>query len=336
MHVLTLKIDEETLDMGEKPDWEHYSFEEVPLIACLTILKALQSDVRNAQATMYNHFINQIGKMDIKFDAFEAKVIPTTGNYVLKGEKFEAEIFLSAFSSTASNYKIFVGGTEYPVNGGKAIYNGGTGAIGEKGFSGKIVVANPETGEETEYPFEQKYFVGQSNVSISADAMRVFYMGVDNPLSISVSGFDDKDVRASLTGGTMTKTGAGKYNVKVQKPGLCHITVTATGQGGKTYTFKEEFKAKPIPDPTPILAGRNGGKIPAGLLKTQAGPKAQLKGFVFRCEVPDHWLRVAYTLLKTGGGDLRRVINKGGTFNTEAKRLDRREPSKVTDSFLTT
>ena len=60
--------------------------------------------------------------------------------------------------------------------------------------------------------------------------MNVFYIGVDNPVTISSgTGWDKTNV--SMTGGTLTSAGGpGKYIVRVSYLGKASITVNADGK----------------------------------------------------------------------------------------------------------
>ena len=48
-------------------------------------------------------------------------------------------------------------------------------------------------------------------VTVSAVAMNVFYIGVDNPVSISVSGVPQDKIKATISEGTLTPKGDGMY-----------------------------------------------------------------------------------------------------------------------------
>ena len=68
------------------------------------------------------------------------------------------------------------------------------GAIGEKKYTGIIRVKNP-TGGYTFYPFEGSYQVAAKAVVVSPTKMNVLYIGVDNPMEISVPGVGQPDAR---------------------------------------------------------------------------------------------------------------------------------------------
>src|SRR5208283_1999231 len=89
-------------------------------------------------------------------------------------------------------------------------------SLGPQKYAGIIRILNP-AGEKETYYFHHDYIVAQPSVTVSADAMNVFYIGVDNPVSISAPGIPMEKLKPSITQGSLTPTGkgGGKYIVKV-------------------------------------------------------------------------------------------------------------------------
>ncbi len=48
------------------------------------------------------------------------------------------------------------------------------------------------------------------HLTVAATKMNVFYMGVDNPVSISVPGIAEANLRPSISVGTLTRDATGK------------------------------------------------------------------------------------------------------------------------------
>lgn len=79
---------------------------------------------------------------------------------------------------------------------------------------------------------------------IAADKMNVFYMGIDNPVSIAVSGISADKISATINNGTITGNN-GKYSVKISKSENAIIEVSA----GEKKVGKQEFRVyQPISD----------------------------------------------------------------------------------------
>jgi hypothetical protein len=145
--------------------------------------------------------------------------------------------------------------------------------------------------------------------------MNVFYMGVENPVTVAAAGISSNDLRVSF-GGNVTKTGGGgnKFTVRGTSPGKA--TVTVSGGGLKSTSF--EFRVKPIPDPVAKIANKVGGEIGNGVLKAQLGVIPELVGFDFdaRCDIVGY--KVIYIPRRQ---DPQVAINPGGPFNGQSRGL---------------
>jgi hypothetical protein len=90
---------------------------------------------------------------------------------------------------------IYVNGSKLQVGeGGKAEYSASTSSLGTKTLNLNVEVKNPLTGEVSEGEGTYSYEVGERSVTVSADKMNVFYIGVDNPISVSAAGISSNDL----------------------------------------------------------------------------------------------------------------------------------------------
>ncbi len=151
---------------------------------------------------------------------------------------------------------------------------------------------------------------------VSPDKMNVFYIGVDNPVSLSVSGASIDDVKATIDKGQLVPNGRGKYIVRVPGPHGSKANI-ALSVGGSVIN-RNLFRVKRVPDPVPEVGGKSGGTLGTGEMKAQRGVIARLKDFDFdaRFEVLGFELTLAER-----GQDLLIVGNKGARFNDKSKNL---------------
>jgi gliding motility-associated protein GldM len=114
-------------------------------------------------------------------------------------------------------------------------------------------------GEKVRRDFSQKYTVVAPSATVSADIMNVLYAGYDNPMSISVPGVHSNQINAAMTGGSLTKTGDGKYIAKpTNVGGEAVVTVTAQNEGRSQEMGKFTFRVRKLPDPTAFIAYSDG------------------------------------------------------------------------------
>lgn len=155
------------------------------------------------------------------------------------------------------------------------------GSPGLKKYGGIIKVMGAD-GTYRTYPFNSEYIVGTPSATISPIKTNVFYIGVDNPISVYVAGVPNEDVNVAISGGgTITKTGNGLYNVRVSKAGEVMINVSA--KSGESYRAMGSMKfiCKRIPNPVPYVGGISGGIIAKSTLLSSGGLIPKMDGFEF-------------------------------------------------------
>ncbi|MCB9034878.1 MAG: gliding motility protein GldM [Chitinophagales bacterium] len=264
-------------------DWVREQFYQMPAIASYSMLTKIENDVKNSENLILSYLFSKIGQSEelmpdeIVFNNFSAQ-IASPSKYVLEGEAFEADVFLAATSSNKEGtVSINVNGSNLPVNqDGVAHYTSRAG-VGEHTVNATVSVKNQKTGQVTSYKTEPlKYTVAKPFATVSPDKMNVFYIGVDNPITVSAAGIAAGSLQVGMSSGNVSGSG-GKYSVRVSQQGTTNVTVSASG---KTYgTFP--FRVKMIPDPIAKVAGKPGGQINPAVLKAQNGVLADLENFDF-------------------------------------------------------
>lgn len=337
----------------EGAKWEYLTFSHVPATAAITILSKFQNDVVSSEGAVIEYLIKKIGETDFKFDALSAKIIAPS-SYIMQGQAYKADIFLAAFNSTQQP-EVFMGslggfkrntdgtydkmdsqnplpagyseGSMLKAEGGMAKLEQGGTSVGERKYGGIIRVKNP-VGGYTFYPFEGGYQVAAKAVVVSPIKMNVLYIGVDNPIKISVPGVAQNDVSASLQGaGTLAKNPDGTYTARVTAVGKCQIAVSAKIDGKVQAMGTEEFRIKRIPDPVPTLGGKlRGGNAQPGSIKSQSGLVALLENFDFEAR----FNVVSFELVFSSKGEIFKKTVQGPLFSSEMKALiDRARPKDV-------
>ncbi|MCB0577705.1 MAG: gliding motility protein GldM [Phaeodactylibacter sp.] len=311
---MPLNIDEAAVKRSEKKDWVEYNFFQMPVAAVFPILTKFQNDAKASSTTALNYLLGKVAGEDIKFDAFEPVVSASKG-YVIRGEKYTADVFLSAYSTSAGdNTKIYVNGNSLPVQDGKGTYEVTTSGIGTKKYSVRIDVENPLTGEVKSYPKEFEYEVGERSVTVSAEKMNVFYIGVDNPVAVSAAGISSNDLSVSISGGGGSIRGSGSnYIVTVSTPGECRVNVSGGG-----LRDSKVFRVKRIPDPVARLSKSQGGAMGNGEFKAQGGVGAFLDNFDFDATCTIQGYKLVYVAARQ---DPVEVVNGGARYNDAARRL---------------
>ena len=276
---------------GTSHSWESSRFEHLPMVAVITNLSKMQSDVRNAEADIIQNLLAQIGATDTKVNKMEAIVL-TKSNYVLRGNPFEARILLAAYDSlqkpeivlgqyrrVGDDYEMVGEGRVLPYDArGRAVYTSQAATVGNYTLQGLLRMQTPDGLRN--YPFSSEYQVGEPNAVISPTKMNVLYIGVDNPLAISVSGVPSERITASISQGTLSKSGA-EYIAKPTTVGNATVSISANVDGQTRKMGEMLFRVKTVPDPVGKVAGKTGGKIDKATLVAQVAVLAALDNFEF-------------------------------------------------------
>ncbi len=284
-------------DSGGKPvTWEALNFYHVPLAAGITILSKIQMDIRNAEAELVEWMMGEVEGQSFKFNTLAAIVKPQS-SYVTVGGKYVAEIFLGAYDNQNAPdvyiagpgatvdtvaKKIIGESIKLPMDGARARLEQVASGAGLRTVRG-IIKFKPVGGEETTQVFETSYEVAAPNLVVSPTKMNVFYRGVDNPVSISVSGYSDKDISPTATNGSLSRGGDG-FVMRPGKDNEALIGATVTNPDGTKKSMPGmKFRVKNVPSPIPFFAGKsvNDENIKKAELTAAAGVIAKMLDFEF-------------------------------------------------------
>lgn len=264
-------------DENPNGDWSFGTFHNIPVVATIAMLSKFQSDVKNSESMVLENLLAQVGIDDYKFDALQAIAVPTT-SYALQGQEIEATIMLAAYNKSVN-----------PNMGPGVVVKDGVGTmkfkatgVGNQTKSGTITIM--KNGKPEPYNYKFNYMVGSAGASLQLDQMNVMYIGVDNPITLSASGYNIEDVSLSIPGASLVASSIkGHYIANVTKEGKVQWTISAksrTGAGSASIQ-SGEIRVKRIPDPTAKVANKITGLVPTNVAKAQLGVVAVLDNFDF-------------------------------------------------------
>lgn len=298
---------------SDKNTWSESAFYQMPVVAVMPMFTKMSNDIKTSETAILNYFFDKAKGEKIVLDEFEVVASADKG-YIIRGEEYNAEIFLGAYSSTNNNISVSIDGKKYPVRDGKASYKINVDGTGKKEYEAIISIRNPLTKEVKKYRKKFKYEVGERSVTVAADKMNVLYIGVENPISVSAAGTSTGSLKVKASGTTLTKINGNKYMAKPTTPGIAKITVSGGGLPATSF----EYRVKRIPDPTLRLGRKTGGRISKGEFKAHQGPIPFLEDFEFdaRCRI------ASFELVRLNKNKEARVSkNTGGKYNSGTKAL---------------
>lgn len=227
---------------GETISWGVSLFNEMPAAAVVALLTKYQNDVRVAENDLINFFFSAAGQSDFVVNSVDALVLPVTGDYVIRGQQYQARI-VSAMVDTNQVPRVFIDGVEYE-NG---IYTINTSRPGPQEYCGYMLVGD----DTTRYNFCGKYLVGEPAATVSNTDLNIIYRGYDNPFSISVPGFAADKLEVRCQGAKITR----QKDLWIINPSdaikdIAVIEVFAKDKDGKSLPMgKTEYRVKNLPKP---------------------------------------------------------------------------------------
>jgi gliding motility-associated protein GldM len=317
--------------------WVQQNFQDMPLIAAVTILSKIQTDVRNAESDVIKYLQQEIDAGSLKFTSADAIQIATS-NYVFLGDSFKADVFLAA-KDTTQNPLIYVGDYEVdedgkykmvgnydsiPVVSGKGKYAVKANSEGYKKWGG-LISMKTDAGTKL-YPFDGEYQVARASLVVSPTKMNVFYIlashplkegALGNPIDVSVPGVPKDKLSVSCDNGTVKKVGGG-WEVFPKTTGKAKISVTAEIDGKRRNMGSLEYRVMRTPKPEPKFLGSKNKKVKKSqLLSSNAKLYAELSNFVFDIK----YRITGFSVDVTQRGELVTKFAKGNKVTPEMKSL---------------
>jgi gliding motility-associated protein GldM len=307
---------DQLIEDGLKQSWIRNRYEGFPLVATLTNISVLQSDVKTTEKEIYNSLLGKQLTEDasISQKTYEAIVISEKPAY-FEGEQFKGTVVLGKYDANLKPERLTVNGRNYSERDAKgaALVSFKTGKVGENKIVGEFVFK--QDGEEVKIPVKSSYLVVNkpNSAVVSADKMNVVYRGVENPITISIPGIADNNIKATAKGLKKVK-GIGKYMLAPGKGKEVSIRVSGTTNDGELIKSPPvKFRIKDIPAPAASIRKQIGViRMPkSSLSKSEIG--AELIDFDF-----DLKLKVSSFKIKVPGQST--VIVQGTRLNPRAKK----------------
>ncbi len=255
-----------------KKDFTTGYFHMTPTVAALTMLSKFQNNVKNVESQVVTFCASQVGAVEVHMDEVGV-LVGQNSNYLMPGQELVVTAGVGAYSSTVRS-NISINGSPINLVAGQGEYKTTVSGSGKHTIQVNGSFTN-EQGKQIPISKTIEYVVGvPGGAAIMLDKMNVFYIGVDNPITISSgSGWDKTTVTPS--GCNISGSGSNRI-VTVSEIGAASITVSADGKSSKF-----DFRIKRIPDPIIMVGQSGGGTMQAVAFRNQPFVRADLKNFDF-------------------------------------------------------
>ena len=170
------------------------------------------------------------------------------------------------------------------------------------------------------YPFKGEYLVAEKMVVAAPTNMNVLYKGINNPISVSVAGYNTSQVTVQCLNGTISTVSKkeGKYVVKpikLEQKNTPIIKLFVNVDGKRKLMGSVDFKVKKVPDPSVMCAQQFGGPIGKGDLSSADGLYTKMKDFPFDRKALSYRI-ISYDVSAYNKGNKRNIPTiTGNKFN---------------------
>jgi hypothetical protein len=306
--------------------WTHKSPEQfilednlpqLPVGSVLALLSQLKLDAKISEATVLNYCFEKTTGGCGYLDLYFVHVVPQKEYFYAGQYTFRGKLMLVVIPPSWLKVKFYSDRQLLPKHDQYARHSGPVEmGIGEKTFTATARIEDPVTGRVQWAKSTFLYEVGRSSVSVLADKMQVFYVGIDHHLAIKATDFSSADLQVTVKGADASiRLEGSDYVLTARDTGACKVLVKTPD-----YKFPMEFTyhVKPCPDPIPVVGTIGKRNFDAVEFQQLDSLTAQLPEFDFAqdCTI------VGFNLTKVGKRvDPIEVSNNCGRFNSETKAL---------------
>lgn len=271
-----LRIHDIVSEVGKKKLWEDVFLIELPIAAVNTNLSRFKNECLNLANGIINRLAQEAGASGFKFESMKALVNPKS-NFVMVGSQYEADILLVA-ANDQSNYKIKIGEEDLPLQDGIGKYMTRANSVGSHRLQGEIIMPGKDP-----IAFESNWTSFQPAAIVSPVNMNILYIGLDNPLEISVPGVSPDKVTVRMEGGSLVKNSGTQYTARVSSLGKAKVYVTAElPDGSKKQMGIMEFRNKKVPNPQVSFGSLSEGTYSVNTLRNQGSIRLGMDDFHFK------------------------------------------------------
>jgi gliding motility-associated protein GldM len=305
----------------ESGDWVSMYLENAPLAGVVTLLTKTQNDCKALEADVLTVLNENITIESIVNDGQYAMIIPESQT-VMSGQNFTARVALMTYD-TKAGAQMLVNGQPIQVKEGFGHISIPASGTGTHTLEASIESIDPKTGKPIFVKSEPITWNSyQASASISADNMNVLFIGLDNPMSISIPGITPENTIVNSNNGiSLQRLGSGKYTARVSGvKNSGKIYVSARMADGSIKSMGEmEYRIRKVPTPKLKLGNLSSGSYEKSMIMSQTYLYAYLENFYFS-GVQFKVTKYRMTLVsKRSIGDPAVTVN-GNTLN-EAKSI---------------
>lgn len=241
---------------GKHQPYLNYHFEGFPLIASLSKLTKIQSDIRFIENKILENILSTINAHEGGLNKYQTLLEATKSSYYTN-EVVDASIVMGKKDSNfkpsrvelSLNDRPMVKGRDYTIAAGGVQLNKKFSSPGSYKLTGKLFFERNNEEQSVDVAQVISVIDKPNDAVISADQMKVVYRGLPNDLSISIPGIPNNKLSVRATNGKIRRKGNKFLAIpdgdKVGKS--MRIFVSGEINGATINAPGQDFRIKPLP-----------------------------------------------------------------------------------------
>lgn len=241
---------------GKYQPYLNYHFEGFPLIASLSKLTKIQSDIRFIENKILENILSTINAHEGGLNKYQTLLEATKSSYYTN-EVVDASIVMGKKDSNfkpsrvelSLNDRPMVKGRDYTIAAGGVQLNKKFSSPGSYKLTGKLFFERNNEEQSVDVAQVISVIDKPNDAVISADQMKVVYRGLPNDLSISIPGIPNNKLSVRATNGKIQRKGNKFLAIpdgdKVGKS--MRIFVSGEINGATINAPGQDFRIKPLP-----------------------------------------------------------------------------------------
>jgi gliding motility-associated protein GldM len=269
---------------GKYLPYLNYHFEGFPLIASLSKLTKLQSDIRFVENKILENMLTTINEHEggISANTYQT-LLESSKSSFYTGELIDASVvmgkkdanFVPSRVDLLLNGSPIVEGRDFDIAGGGIKLKKRFSRPGSYKLTGKLFFERNKIEQSVDVAQVISVIDKPNDAVISADQMKVVYRGLPNDLSISIPGIPNNKLKVRATNGNVRRKGS-KFEAipdgdKVGE--RMRIFVSGEINGATINAPGQDFRIKPLPPALgSIDLGERLGKFDSGEIQREYVP----------------------------------------------------------------
>jgi gliding motility-associated protein GldM len=277
MDILSLRFEysENVLNReGKYQPYLDYHFKGFPLIASLSKLTKIQSDIRYLENKILENILSTVNAHEGGLNTYSTLLEASKSSYYT-GELVDASVVMGKKDSNfrPDRVELFINDRElkltrdFEISAGGITLNRSFNTPGSYKLTGKLFFERNNKEQSVDVAQIISVIDKPNDAVISADQMKVVYRGLPNDLSISIPGVPNNKLTARATNGVIKRNGNKFLAIpdgdKVGES--MRIFVSGEINGSKINSPGQDFRIKPLPPALgSIDLGERLGKFNSG------------------------------------------------------------------------